>query len=109
MTVFRPLSHHHTKPAAAAGRYSQKPVVPEVECFCRPAAKESLSSSDCALIGIPADLPALISQQRLYVAEFKPRTSSQIQLLASAPVAKKGSEVMSKKDCGRPQNIPFAG
>ncbi len=80
-------------------------------CCCRPAAKETLSSSDCALIGIPAELPALISQQRLYVAEFKARPSSQIAAGAEAPAAKKkgSEEVVSKKDCGRPQNIPFAG
>ncbi len=77
---------------------------------CRPAAKETLSSSDCALIGIPAELPVLISQQRLYVAEFQANCSSPIAAAAEARAAyKKSSEVRRKKDCGRPQNIPFAG
>ena len=82
----------------------------EITCCRRPAAKETLSSSDCALIGIPAELPALISQQRLYVAEFKATPLRQIAAAAEASAkVKKGSEVASKKDCGRPHNIPFAG
>ena len=40
-------------------------------CGCRPAAKETLSGTDCAMVGIPADLPALVSQKRLYMAQLK--------------------------------------
>lgn len=78
--------------------------------LCRPAAKETLSSSDCALIGIPSELPALISQQRLYVAELKRKTvNGQPAADSRALAAKEGKDVSARKDCGRPQNIPFAG
>lgn len=76
----------------------------------RPAAKETLSSSDCALIGIPSELPALISHQRLYVAELKRKTiDDQPAAESLALAAKEGKDMSARKDCGRPQNIPFAG
>ena len=84
-------------------------------CGCRPAAKETLSGTDCALVGIPADLPALVSQKRLYMAQLKqrPEVPAEGAPAAATPAAmtrnRKGDNAIEKKDCGRPTNIPFAG
>ena len=84
-------------------------------CCCRPAAKETLSGTDCAMVGIPADLPALVSQKRLYVAQLKQKpeglaegATTAVTTAASARNRKEDTAV-EKRDCGRPTNIPFAG
>lgn len=84
-------------------------------CGCRPAAKETLSGTDCALVGIPADLPALVGQKRLYMAQLKQKPEVPAEgaptAVTPAAMAKKRKEdtAIEKRDCGRPTNIPFAG
>lgn len=84
-------------------------------CGCRPAAKETLSGTDCAMVGIPADLPALVSQKRLYMAQLKqkPEVLAKGTPTAATPAAmtknRKKDAAVEKRDCGRPTNIPFAG
>ena len=84
-------------------------------CGCRPAAKETLSGTDCAMVGIPANLPALVSQKRLYMAQLKQNPEAHAKgappaaTLAATKTHRKDDTALEKRDCGRPTNIPFAG
>ena len=67
------------------------------------------------MVGIPADLPALVSQKRLYMAQLKqkPAVPAKGSPTAATPAAmtksRRDDTAVEKRDCGRPTNIPFAG
>jgi hypothetical protein len=63
--------------------------------LCRPAARDTVSAKNCALVGIPSSMPFSLASRSMYFVEIGPSFHSSVE------------QRQPSFDCSVPKQLPF--